>query len=210
MFFALSVAPSLLPRVYVVQGVLSGFSLAIGYGVGVALVWGWQFLELTRPTERVAFWSKRVTTIVAVGVLLHFIRQDEEWQNSIRLLMNMSALESAYRTVITAELILGRKRPSRKMKVLTPHHIPKEPRMAKRKRSGKPPQPQHKTKSTHSRHDKQQRLSTPNPLRQSTKSASVPLVGGIAGLVVAMSRLLDKRIAFRLPIVIADAMLAGG
>jgi DDE superfamily endonuclease len=82
--------------------------------------------------------------------------------------------------------------------------------MAKRKRSGKPPQPQHKTKSTHSRHDKRQRLSTPNPIRQSTESAAVPLVGGTAGLVGAMSRLLDKRTSFRLPILIAGAMLASG
>jgi hypothetical protein len=36
------------------------------------------------------------------------------------------------------------------------------------------------------------------------------LVGGIAALAVAMSSLLDKRIAFRLPIVIAGALLAGG
>jgi len=41
-------------------------------------------------------------------------------------------------------------------------------------------------------------------------AASVPLVGGIATLGAAMSKLLDKRIAFRLPIVIAGAMLAGG
>jgi hypothetical protein len=94
---------------------------------------------------------------------------------------------------ITVELILARKRPSRKMEVVTP--LPKGPRMAKRKRSSKRPQPQHKTKSTPSRNDKWQRLSKPNPLRQPIESAAFPLVGGFAGLVAAMSRLLDKRIA---------------
>lgn len=38
----------------------------------------------------------------------------------------------------------------------------------------------------------------------------MPLTGAFATLVVAMSRMLDARIAFRLPIVLAGAMLAGG
>ncbi|MEZ6109898.1 MAG: hypothetical protein R3C99_02605 [Pirellulaceae bacterium] len=38
----------------------------------------------------------------------------------------------------------------------------------------------------------------------------MPLSGGVAVMVAAMSRLLDHRIAFRLPIVFAGAMLAGG
>lgn len=82
--------------------------------------------------------------------------------------------------------------------------------MANRKRSGRPPQAQHAAKSKSSQHDKRWRLVTANPQRQSTNAASIPLVGGIAVLSAAMSRLLDKRIAFRLPIIIAGAMLAGG
>lgn len=107
LFFAVSVTPSLLPRVYVVQGVLSGFSLAIGYGVGVALVWGWQFLELPRPTQKIEYWAKRITTLLAVSIFLVFVRQDAEWQNSIRRLMDMPPLESAdpYRFFLIAILI---------------------------------------------------------------------------------------------------------
>lgn len=82
--------------------------------------------------------------------------------------------------------------------------------MAKRKHSGRPPQAQHAAKSKPSRHDKRGRLGRPNPKRRVTEAASVPLVGGIAGLAAAMSQLLDKRIAFRLPIVVAGAMLARG
>ena len=47
-------------------------------------------------------------------------------------------------------------------------------------------------------------------MRQVTTDASVPLIGGIAALTNAMGRLLDKRIAFRLLIVVAGALLAGG
>jgi hypothetical protein len=82
--------------------------------------------------------------------------------------------------------------------------------MAKRKHSGRPPQAQHAAKSNSSQHDKRQRLANSNPNRQSIVTADVPLVGGIAELGARMSKLLDKRIAFRFPIVIAGAMLAGG
>lgn len=82
--------------------------------------------------------------------------------------------------------------------------------MAKRKHSGRPPQAQHSAKSKSSQHDKRERLAKPNPKRKSTNAAIVPLVGGIADLGAAMSRLLDKRIGFRLPIVVAGALLAGG
>ena len=44
-FFAASLTPSLLPRKFIVQGLLSGFALAAGYGVGVALVALYHFLE---------------------------------------------------------------------------------------------------------------------------------------------------------------------
>jgi hypothetical protein len=82
--------------------------------------------------------------------------------------------------------------------------------MAKRKRSGPPPQLQHGEKSTPSQHDKRGRLQKPNPVRCKTVTAKVPLLGGIAALAAAMQTLLHARIAFRLPIIMAGALLAGG
>lgn len=81
--------------------------------------------------------------------------------------------------------------------------------MAKRKRSGRPPQAQHANSRKSSQHDKRDRLAKPNKDRRRTTGASVPLTGTVAKLATAMSELLDARIAFRLPIVIAGAMLAG-
>jgi len=49
--------------------------------------------------------------------------------------------------------------------------------MAKRKRSGRPPQAQHNGKSQPSQHDKRQRLATRSPQRQSTRQTNVPLTG---------------------------------
>lgn len=82
--------------------------------------------------------------------------------------------------------------------------------MAKHKRSDRHPQARHGQKSKPSQHDKRSRLSIPNLLRRRTTQASVALSGGIAMLAAAMGRLLDRRIAFRLPILLAGAMLAGG
>lgn len=80
--------------------------------------------------------------------------------------------------------------------------------MAKRKRSGKPPQARHGKKSQPSQHDKRGRLSRPNPERRRTLAPGVPLIGLVAALTGSMQQLLDARHAFRLPIVIAGAMLA--
>ena len=82
--------------------------------------------------------------------------------------------------------------------------------MAKRKRSGRPPQLQHGKKSTPSQHDKRNRLSSANPTRRKTQAASVPLIGGISIVVAAMQSLLHARIGFRLPIVMAGTLLARG
>lgn len=82
--------------------------------------------------------------------------------------------------------------------------------MAKRKTSRKIPQAEHGPRSPRSRHDKRSRLSRRNPQRERTTAAKVPLVGELAEAALGMSRLLDARIAFRLPIVIAGMLLAMG
>ncbi len=84
------------------------------------------------------------------------------------------------------------------------------PRLTQRKRSGRIPQAQHDEKSVGSRHDRRGRLQRPNPGRERTTQARVPLAGVVGELVGAMARLLDGRIAFRLPILVAGAMLAKG
>ena len=81
--------------------------------------------------------------------------------------------------------------------------------MAKRKHSSRAPQARHGKKSQASRHDKRDRLARRNRRRRRTHAAKVPLTGGIAQLAGRMAGLLDARHGFRLPIVLAGAMLAG-
>ena len=95
-FFSASLTPSLLPRHYMVQGVLSGIALALGYGTGALTVWLWQYLELHQPNEKLERISKQVTTVVVVLYAVFFLWRATIWQNSIRELMEMEPLKTAY------------------------------------------------------------------------------------------------------------------
>ncbi len=79
--------------------------------------------------------------------------------------------------------------------------------MAKRKPSQKRPQPKQK-KQKKSRHDKRKRLQRRNPQRKKTTNAKVLLTGAIQTAVSVLQAVMDRRIAFRLAIVVAGMLLA--
>ncbi len=96
LFFAASLSPSLLPRNYLVQGILSGFALAVGYGVGVFLVWLWLYLEIPQPNGKIQRVSKHITTVAVASLAALFLWRATIWQNSIRQLMEMEPVATAY------------------------------------------------------------------------------------------------------------------
>lgn len=79
--------------------------------------------------------------------------------------------------------------------------------MAQYRRSSRRPQPKHK-KQKKSQHDKCKRLQRPNPQRRKTTDAKVPLTGALRTAVSALQAVMDRRIAFRLAIVVAGMLLA--
>jgi hypothetical protein len=79
--------------------------------------------------------------------------------------------------------------------------------MAKRKSSSKRPQPKHK-KQKKSQHDKRKRLQRPNPQRKKTTNAKVPLTGTMQTAVAVLQAVMDRRVAFRLTIIVAGMLLA--
>jgi len=79
--------------------------------------------------------------------------------------------------------------------------------MAKRNRSSKRPQPKHKQPKK-SQHDKCKRLQRRNPRRKKTKRAKAPLVGAMQAAVSVLQAAMDRRIAFRLAIIVAGMFLA--
>jgi len=95
LFFAASLTPSLIPRAYAVQGILSGIAFSAGYGAGVFGRWLWAYLELPRPKDRGARIVKQVATLACIAIAMAFLWQASAWQNSIRDLMGMEPVESA-------------------------------------------------------------------------------------------------------------------
>lgn len=79
--------------------------------------------------------------------------------------------------------------------------------MGKHKQSSRRPQPRHKKQKT-SQHDKRKRLERRNPDRKKTTHAKVSLTDAMQRMVLAMQLALDRRIAFRLSILVAGMLLA--
>lgn len=96
LFFAASLTPSLLPRHFVVEGLLAGFAIAFGYAIGVALTKIYLFLGLEEPSPRIQRIAKPVTVLAVAIVFVTFVWRMTFWQNSIRVLMELQPVETAY------------------------------------------------------------------------------------------------------------------
>lgn len=112
-FFAASLTPSLLPRTALIQGIISGLALAIGYGLGLFIRRLWIYMELPLPTQRtqdaVRPWIAGACGLFAVATL----SMEAEWQNSVRRLMGLEpathvlSLKIALVALLTAALLLA-------------------------------------------------------------------------------------------------------
>ena len=95
-FFCISLTPSLLPRNFVVQGILSGVVFTAGYVMAKLGHWLWKFMELrelSRETSRKLYWP---LLLMLTGLTIFTLGRIIVWQNSIRLLMEMAPIETAY------------------------------------------------------------------------------------------------------------------
>lgn len=98
LFFSASVTPSLLPRNFTFQGLLSGFAIAVGYGLGVGLLHVYEFFQIPEPSPRTQTKLKWVIAVVVAIIFVVFLNRMTYWQNSLRELMEMPPLQSAYPT----------------------------------------------------------------------------------------------------------------
>ncbi|WP_280234788.1 alpha/beta hydrolase [Nocardia cyriacigeorgica] len=94
-FFALSVTPSLVPRDWMFQGLISGINAAIGYGVGCLLEWLfrlWVRPRLTMipaPPTWVRYGVKSAVLFTSAVTAAYMLVQSARWQREITALMGM-------------------------------------------------------------------------------------------------------------------------
>jgi uncharacterized membrane protein len=93
LFFIISLTPSLLPRTWVVQGILSGISVAAGYGIGVALAWTVHHLRVPCPSDRARWWTWRIIWAVVIVTVPIILWLSSGWQREIRHAVGIHADE---------------------------------------------------------------------------------------------------------------------
>lgn len=134
LFFALSVTPSLVPRDWLFQGLVSGINAALGYGVGCLLEWLFRLWVKPRIADRVPPPPTWVRDAVKAAVLVtaalgaaFMLVQSARWQREITALMGMEgtptpaylrtgllslavgvAVVAVYRTVRAVVIVLAR------------------------------------------------------------------------------------------------------
>jgi uncharacterized membrane protein len=92
LFFSLSLVPSLLPRSGVLQGLVSGITAVIGYGLACAFVALWHYLQGPVPHGTARRWTLLIV-LAALGTLLGYsVWKYVGWQNETRTLMGMEPL----------------------------------------------------------------------------------------------------------------------
>ena len=89
MFFAFSLFDSLLPRTGLFQGVVSGITAMIGYGIGAFGEWLWTYLELPKTKGRTRTIVSRVILGVVGLVVVAAMWRHVGWQNELRSLFGM-------------------------------------------------------------------------------------------------------------------------
>ncbi|MFH2071534.1 MAG: alpha/beta-hydrolase family protein [Actinomycetota bacterium] len=90
-FFSLSLEPSLLPRRPLFQGVVSGISVILGYGLGVFGHWIWSYLELPKlkgHRQRMLVWIASLVMVIGF-MTLPAVWRHVGWQNDVRSIFGM-------------------------------------------------------------------------------------------------------------------------
>ncbi|MET8775937.1 alpha/beta hydrolase [Nocardia sp. NPDC050713] len=93
-FFALSVTPSLVPRDWLFQGLISGINAALGYGLGCVLEWLFRIwvrprLKIPGPPTWVRYALKTAILLTSALAAALMLVQSARWQREITALMGM-------------------------------------------------------------------------------------------------------------------------
>jgi uncharacterized membrane protein len=93
-------APSLIPRDAVIQGVLSGVTAAVGFWFGLTAIWLWTFFELPFLTGGLAKAVRFVVSALTILLIGYSLWHAAEWQDSLRDFLGLEPLEDIYTPIV--------------------------------------------------------------------------------------------------------------
>src|SRR4051812_5523195 len=93
-----SLTPSLLPRGWLLQGVIAGITAAIGYGLGIAVAWFVHELTGRRPSPRVRRRAWQWLAVLGTVLGLVLLWAGQRWQAEVHRLMGLEPT-AAYTSV---------------------------------------------------------------------------------------------------------------
>src|SRR4029450_3236862 len=96
LLFAASLTPTLLPRNFLTQGILSGCSLTVGYVIGAFGGWLWAYMELLQLSGRLLRVAKLAAATGCAVVAIISLWQAARWQNSIHELMELESVDTVH------------------------------------------------------------------------------------------------------------------
>ncbi len=100
LFFAMSLAPSLIPRSAVVQGLVSGISAAAGYWICLGILWAWRFLELPEIGGRPSRAARTALTFVLALLVAYSLWYAAVWQDSTRAFLGLEPMQTSYTAIV--------------------------------------------------------------------------------------------------------------
>lgn len=92
-FYCFSLLPSLLPRPWLMQGIISGVSLAIGYGIGTAGSALARWMLQKEPSKATKQQAWKVVKIAAPFIVVVFVVLSHSWQNEVRTLLQVEQVD---------------------------------------------------------------------------------------------------------------------
>ncbi len=106
-FMVLSLTPSLMPRTWLFQGLVSGLSLISGYTVGVFGMWIWSYLGIKQLSGSIRQYAIAATVAGNVVLLAWIMTKAGDWQNRVRELVGIepSSTTNPIRIVVVAVIL---------------------------------------------------------------------------------------------------------
>nr|WP_319384128.1 alpha/beta-hydrolase family protein [uncultured Roseibium sp.] len=106
LFFAASLTPSLIPRGPLVQGILGGIVIALGYLLGKIVDLTWRAADLPRLRGKAALIANLVLAAATLLFILWTATSSLKWQNELRVKMGLEPAEAQHLITILVSATL--------------------------------------------------------------------------------------------------------